>query len=80
MVNRIEMAVLKKRVKTKVKHFDLLLLVQWTKELLFDPTKTWIVAVALLLAEIVVNVGVIWKIKCESTAYCYSINFCCIHG
>ena len=80
MVNRIEMAVLKKRVKTKAKHFDLLLLVQWAKELLFDPTKTWIIAGALLLAEIVVNVGVIWKIKCESTAYYYSSNFCCIHG
>ncbi|KAK2551176.1 Dol-P-Man:Man(5)GlcNAc(2)-PP-Dol alpha-1 [Acropora cervicornis] len=38
------MAVLKKRVKTKAKHFDLLLLVQWAKELLFDPTKTWIIA------------------------------------
>ncbi|XP_029201049.2 dol-P-Man:Man(5)GlcNAc(2)-PP-Dol alpha-1,3-mannosyltransferase-like [Acropora millepora] len=63
MVNRIEMAVLKKRVKTKAKHFDLLLLVQWAKELLFDPTKTWIIAGALLLAEIVVNVGVIWKIN-----------------
>ena len=60
-----KMAVLKKRGKSKGPDFDLQFLIQWLKRLLFDPTKTWIVALGLLFAEIVVNVAVIWKIKCE---------------
>lgn len=59
------MAVLKRREKSKARDFDLAFLIEWIKRLLFDPTKTWIVALALLFAEIVVNVAVIWKIKCE---------------
>ncbi|EDO46580.1 predicted protein, partial [Nematostella vectensis] len=31
--------------------------------LLVDPEKTWIIALLLLLAEVVVNIAVIWKIK-----------------
>ena len=60
-----KMAVLKKRGKSKGPDFNLQFIIEWIKRLLFDPTKTWIVAVGLLLAEIVVNVVVIWKIKCE---------------
>ena len=59
------MAVPRKRVKSKGKDFDLQFLIEWIKKLLFDPTKTWMVGLGLLLAEIVVNVVVIWKIKCE---------------
>lgn len=39
------------------------------KGLLFDPAKTWIVAVMLCLAELVVNMLVIWKVKCKICAY-----------
>lgn len=60
-----KMAVLKKRRKSKGPDFNLQFIVEWIKRLLFDPTKTWIVALGLLFAEIVVNVAVIWKIKCE---------------
>ena len=35
------------------------------KRLAFDPSYTWAVAILLLLAEIVVNVYVIWKVKCK---------------
>ena len=51
-------------MKSKGKYFDLQFLIEWIKQLLFDPTKTWMVGLGLLLAEIVVNVVVIWKIKC----------------
>ncbi|XP_078373339.1 dol-P-Man:Man(5)GlcNAc(2)-PP-Dol alpha-1,3-mannosyltransferase-like [Oculina patagonica] len=57
------MAVLRKRAKSKWKDFDLQSLIEWTKRLLFDPSMTWIVALGLLLAEVVVNILVIWKIK-----------------
>ena len=60
-----KMAVVKKRAKSKWKDFDLQFLIEWTKRLLFDPSKAWIVGLGLLLAEIVVNILVIWKIKCE---------------
>ena len=60
-----KMAVLRKRAKPKWKDFDLHFSIEWIKTLLFDPSKTWLVGLALLLAEIVVNVLVIWKIKCE---------------
>ena len=59
------MAILKKRGKVRGRYLDFLRLFERIKELLFDPTKTWIVAIGLLVAEIVVNVGIIWKIKCE---------------
>lgn len=62
------MAVLRKRGKSKWKEFDLHFLIEWVKGLLFDPSKTWLVGLGLLLAEIVVNILVIWKIKCE---YCF---------
>jgi len=58
------MAVPRKRAKSKGRDFDLQFLIEWIKQLLFDPTKTWMVGLGLLLAEIVVNVVVIWKIKC----------------
>ena len=60
-----KMAVPKKRAKTKWRSLNLPFLLEWIKALLFDPSKTWIVGLALLLAEIVVNILVIWKIKCE---------------
>ena len=60
-----KMAVLRKRANSKWKDLDLHLLTEWIKRLLFDPSKTWVVGLGLLLAEIVVNVLVIWKIKCE---------------
>lgn len=59
------MAVLRKRGKSKWRDFDLQFVIEWIKILLFDPSKTWVVGLGLLLAEIVVNVLVIWKIKCE---------------
>ena len=59
------MAVLRKKGKSKWKDFDLHFVIEWIKRLLFDPSKTWLVGLGLLLAEIVVNVLVIWKIKCE---------------
>lgn len=60
-----KMAVLRKRAKSKWKDFDLQFLIEWIKRLLFDPSMTWIVGLGLLLAEVVVNILVIWKIKCE---------------
>ena len=59
------MAVLRKGAKSKWKDFDSHFFIEWMKRLLFDPSKTWLVGLALLLAEIVVNILVIWKIKCE---------------
>ena len=35
------------------------------KALLFDPAKIWIVAVLLCIAELPVNLLVIWKVKCK---------------
>lgn len=60
-----KMAVLGKRGKSKDKDLDLQSLFEWVKKLLFDPSRTWIVGIGLLFAEIVVNFVVIWKIKCE---------------
>ena len=60
-----KMAVPRKRAKSKDRDFDLQSLFEWVKNLLFDPSKTWIVGIGLLFAEIVVNIVVIWKIKCE---------------
>lgn len=65
------MAVLRKRAKSKWKDFDLQSLIEWTKRLLFDPSMTWIVALGLLLAEVVVNILVIWKIKCKFILNCF---------
>ena len=59
------MAVLRRGAKSKWKDFDSHFVIEWMKRLLFDPSKTWLVGLALLLAEIVVNILVIWKIKCE---------------
>ena len=60
-----KMAVPRKRAKSKDRDFDLQSLFEWVKNLLFDPSKTWIVGIGLLFAEMVVNIVVIWKIKCE---------------
>lgn len=60
-----KMAVLKKRTKSKWKDFDLRFLIKWIKTLLLEPSKTWIVGAGLLFAEVVVNIVVIWKIKCK---------------
>lgn len=60
-----KMAVLRKKGKSKERDFDLQSLFEWVKKLLFDPSRTWIVGIGLLFAEIVVNIVVIWKIKCE---------------
>lgn len=60
-----KMAVPRKRGKSKHRNFDLQSLLEWVKKLLFDPSRTWIVGIGLLFAEIVVNIVVIWKIKCE---------------
>lgn len=57
------MAVLRKRAKSNWKDFDSHFFIEWMKRLLFDPSKTWLVGLALLVAEIVVNMLVIWKIK-----------------
>lgn len=59
------MATLKKKGKSKWKDFNVQFVIEWIKILLFDPSKTWVVGLGLLLGEIVVNVIVIWKIKCE---------------
>ncbi|CAH3038664.1 unnamed protein product [Porites lobata] len=58
-----KMAVPRKRGKSKDRDFDLQSLFEWVKNLLFDPSKTWIVGIGLLFAEMVVNIVVIWKIK-----------------
>lgn len=60
-----KMAVPRKRGKSKDRNFDLQSLLEWVKKLLFDPSRTWIVGIGLLFADIVVNIVVIWKIKCE---------------
>ena len=60
-----KMAVPRKRGKSKDWDFDLQSLLEWVKKLLFDPSRTWIVGIGLLFADIVVNIVVIWKIKCE---------------
>lgn len=57
------MAALKKKGKSKWKDFNVQFVIEWIKILLFDPSKTWVVGLGLLLGEIVVNVIVIWKIK-----------------
>jgi SNF family Na+-dependent transporter len=36
------------------------------KAALFDPAKTWVVAVLLCIAEVLVNLFVIWKVKCKN--------------
>jgi len=68
------MAVLRKRAKSKWKDFDLHFLMEWMKKLLFDPSMTWLVGLGLLLAEIVVNMLVIWKIKCEYFSSSWNIS------
>ena len=60
-----KMAVLRKRAKSKERDFDLQFVIDWVKLLLFDPSNTWIVGLGLLFAEVVVNIVVIWKIKCK---------------
>lgn len=35
------------------------------KSVMFDPAKIWIVAVVLCIAELFVNLLVIWKVKCK---------------
>ena len=60
-----KMAVLRKRAESKGRDVDLQFVIEWVKTLLFDPTYTWTVGLGLLFAEIVVNIVVIWKIKCE---------------
>ena len=65
MAKMAKMAVPRKRGKSTDRDFDLQSLFEWVKKLLFDPSRTWIVGIGLLFAEIVVNIVVIWKIKCE---------------
>ncbi|RMX55970.1 hypothetical protein pdam_00023997 [Pocillopora damicornis] len=57
------MAVLRKKGKSQWKYLNVQFVIEWIKILLFDPSKTWVVGLVLLFAEIVVNVIVIWKIK-----------------
>lgn len=63
------MAVLRKKGKSQWKDLNVQFVIEWIKILLFDPSKTWVVGLVLLFAEIVVNVIVIWKIKCEYNNY-----------
>lgn len=63
------MAVLRKKGKSHWKYLNVQFVIEWIKILLFDPSKTWVVGLVLLFAEIVVNVMVIWKIKCEYNNY-----------
>ena len=63
------MAVLRKKGKSQWKYLNVQFVIEWIKILLFDPSKTWVVGLVLLFAEIVVNVMVIWKIKCEYNNY-----------
>eukprot|EP00794_Sanderia_malayensis_P015332 gene15333-16910_t len=42
---------------------DLHVAISFAKSLLFDPSYTWVVAILLLLAEVVVNIFVIYKVK-----------------
>ena len=63
------MAVLRKKRKLQWKDLNVQFVIEWIKILLFDPSKTWVVGLVLLFAEIVVNVIVIWKIKCEYNNY-----------
>lgn len=63
------MAVLRKKGKSQWKYLNVQFVIEWIKILLFDPSKTWVVGLVLLFAEIVVNVIVIWKIKCEYNNY-----------
>ncbi len=39
------------------------------KAVLFDPAKTWIIAVLLCTAELLVNLFVIWKVKCKNCTH-----------
>lgn len=38
----------------------------FAKAVLFEPEKMWIVAVLLCIAELFVNLFVIWKVKCKN--------------
>ena len=38
----------------------------FAKAVLFEPEKMWIVAVFLCIAELFVNLLVIWKVKCKN--------------
>ena len=68
------MAVLRKKGKSQWKYLNVQFVIEWIKILLFDPSKTWVVGLVLLFAEIVVNVIVIWKIKCEYNNNYYSCD------
>ena len=62
------MAPARKRVKHE--KFDVGIsvrnLFEFGKAVILDPAKTWIVAILLCIAELVVNLVVIWKVKCKN--------------
>lgn len=59
------MAVVRKKPKKDKSKFDLNTVVEWVKSLFLDAKNTWIIALVLFCAEIVVNIAVVWKIRCE---------------
>ena len=44
-------------------------LIALAKNILFDPSYTWVVAIVLLLAEVFINVVVIEKVRCKLHAW-----------
>lgn len=71
------MVILKKRGKVRGRYLNFLCFFEWIKELLFDFIKIWIVVIGFFVVEIVVNVGVIWKIKCEYKVMLIILYFVC---
>ena len=64
------MAPTKKRKSGKLNvDFSLKDAIDFGKAVLFDPSKTWIVGVLLCIAELLVNLLVIWKVKCKSCTH-----------
>ena len=37
----------------------------YLKQLIIDPSKPWVMMTALFILECVINIAVIWKIKCK---------------
>lgn len=66
--------VARKRGKKDRSEFDFHTVLQWMKSLFLDPKNTWIIGLGLFCAEIVANILVVWKIRCEFEFVCF-INY-----
>lgn len=58
------MAPVKRRGKERTK-FDFKIFLNWLKSLFLEPKNGWVIAALLFCAEIIVNIAVIWKIRCK---------------